>query len=271
MICAVPLPRLPAEKIVIAFAAALLCAVPARRSGAGGTVQLIAGAGPSTRVVQRFAVFLSELPEAKGYVFEVPERSIKHAGGLRSTRKYLFGRTGRPLTQEERAQGYEEIFLAKMPIAFVVGEGAGVRRLTPDQVCGLFTGMYTDWKQVGGNDAPVVVLSREPSEALFSVLKRELPCMNRVVDTPYVFKKDHLVVDMLLKRPQGRTAIGFGAARNFPRERILEVDGLSSGVNVGLVYRTENRDHPLVRAARELARSARWRAAVARMGLGWPC
>ncbi len=263
-------PRPTADKIALALAGVLLCVLPARWSRAGEAVQLIAGAGPSTRVVQRFAALLGGLPEAEGYVFEVPERSIKHAGGLRSTRKYLFGRTGRPLTADERARGYEEIFLAKMPIAFVAGEGAGVSRLTLEQVCGLFTGRYTNWKQVGGNDAPVVVLSREPTEALFSVLKRDVPCMNRVVDTPYVFKKDHLVVEMLLRRPQGRTAIGFGAARNFPPERILEVEGFSSGVNVGLVYRAENGDHPLVRAARELARSARWRDEVARMGLGWP-
>ncbi len=256
--------------LVTAIIAGWVCVSAAYRAGAEQRVQYIAGAGPSTRVVERFAVFLGRLPEAEGYVFEVPARSIKHAGGLRSTRKYLFGRTGRPLTPEERAQGYEEIFLAMMPIVFVAGEGAGVRRLTRDQICGLFTGMYTNWDQVGGNDAPVVLLSREPTEALFSVLKQDLPCMNRVADTPYVFKKDHLVVDVLLKRPQGRTAIGFGAVRNFPRERVLKVEGFSSGVNVGLVCRTENRRHPLVRAARKLARSARWRAEVARMGLGWP-
>lgn len=77
-------------------------------------------------------------------------------------------------------------------------------------------------------------------------------------------------VDSIKTTELGRAAIGFGAARNFPDAIRLEVKGFDSGVRLGLVFRTSNRDHPLVRAAREVAGSEQWRTTLKEMGLGLP-
>ena len=198
----------------------------------------------------------------------VPPKSIKHAGGIRSTEKNIFGRTGRPLTEEETSQGVEEIFLAKMPIAFVTGPGAGVDSLTLEQVCDIFTGRSLNWSDVGGSDNTITVVTREPTEALFQTLKKDVPCMNDIVETKYILKKDNHVVDMLSKSEDGRFAIAFGAARNFTDR--LTVSGFTSGVNLGLVYQTSKAGDPLVQAAIETARSDEWIAALKEMGLGAP-
>ena len=39
--------------------------------------------------------------------------------------------------------------------------GEKVKDLTLDQVKDIYTGKITNWKEVGGNDAPIVVVSRE--------------------------------------------------------------------------------------------------------------
>ena len=41
---------------------------------------VIAGAGPSTKIVEKFCQELSTQPVAAGYTFEVPPKSVKHAG-----------------------------------------------------------------------------------------------------------------------------------------------------------------------------------------------
>jgi len=57
-------------------------------------------AGPSTAIVKLFFEHFGQRPEAKGKTFLVPERSVKHKGGIRASGKHLFGRTGRPLSPQ---------------------------------------------------------------------------------------------------------------------------------------------------------------------------
>ncbi len=231
---------------------------------------VIAGAGPSTKVVMEFVKQLSKQEAAKGYSFTVPKKSAKHAGGIKNASKHVFGRTGRPLNEKEKAGDIEEIYLAKMPIAFIAGGKSGVKSLSINQICGIFTGKHKNWKEVGGNDASIVVITREPTEALFLTLKKDVPCMNRVINTKYVMKKDDHVINFMKTTTIGSRAIGFGAVKNFPEKPIISVKGFNSGVNLGLVYSKSNADHPLVKAAKKVARSDEWRAATKKMDVGWP-
>lgn len=84
-------------------------------------MQVVSGAGPPTKVVSLFIDLLAKTNAGKAYRFIVHQHSIKHIGGIRSTQKYIFGRTDRPLSEIEKAKGFEELFLAKMPIVFVAG------------------------------------------------------------------------------------------------------------------------------------------------------
>ena len=55
----------------------------------------------------------------------------------------------------------KEFKVALDGLAVVVNPKNPVSQLTLDQLAGVFTGKITRWKQVGGNDAQIVVLSRE--------------------------------------------------------------------------------------------------------------
>jgi len=46
-------------------------------------------------------------------------------------------------------------------LAVVVNLGNPVSQLTLDQLADIFTGKVTNWKEVGGNDLPILILSRE--------------------------------------------------------------------------------------------------------------
>lgn len=73
----------------------------------------------------------------------------------------------RPIKEEERAaaqaNGIEpvEFVVAIDALAVIVHPDNPVSALTIDQLADIFTGRITNWKEVGGNDAPIVLLSRE--------------------------------------------------------------------------------------------------------------
>lgn len=237
-------------------------------STAVAETQVVAGSGTSTVAVQLFFANFAKQPPAQGYEFYVPETSIKHAGGVKSAETNLFGRTGRPLSEDERNLGKADILLAKVPIAFCVGTAAGVKTLSVKQLERIFTGQAVNWKEFGGADSQIVTVGRERSESVFSELRNELPFFEQA-RFRVVFDNDNKVIDFM-KSPPGQYSITFGARSNLVSAglKIVSLTGLvEPGVRLGLVYDKKNSDHPLVKAAIKYARSEDWRKQVLAAGL----
>jgi len=170
--------------------------------------QIVAGAGPSEEICKLFFTKFNELEGVEDYRFFVMEGSIKHNGGILNSNKYLFGRTGRPLKEEEKALGKKEIFLGQVPIAFAKGLEVNVSKLTMEQIEKIFTGQIKNWQDVGGQDAAILLVGREPTEALFLALKEEYPSFKEV-QFEKTFNRDDEVTQFL-SSPYGRHAIAFG-------------------------------------------------------------
>lgn len=227
--------------------------------------QIVAGAGPSTEICKLFFNKLNKLEGVEDYKFNVMESSVKHKGGLLNSEKYIFGRTGRPLTDKEKALNKEEIFLAKVPITFSKGLEVGIDSLTIDEVTKIYKKEIVNWTEVGGPDAPILLVGREPTEALFMTLKQEYPFFNEVAFDK-VFKKDNDVM-FFLSSPDGRYAIAFGAKPNFESYNIFNVEGFSSGVSVGLVYDLKNENSEIVQLAKQYSSSEDWKNEVAKTSM----
>ena len=71
------------------------------------------------------------------------------------------GLSSRALKDEEKAAGLKETILAYDGIAIIVHPDNPVADLTLEQIAQLYTGEITNWKDVGGNDAEVVLIGRE--------------------------------------------------------------------------------------------------------------
>lgn len=245
------------------------CMVILCNSSVAATKQVIAGAGPSTKIVQLFTDSFSKLPAAKEIEFEVPPKSSKHKGGIVSSNYNFFGRTGRPLNAKEKELNKEEIILARVPIAIVVGKATGITQLTLSQLESIIRGNIINWKEVGGEDNRIIIVGRETSEALFSVLKQDYTFFEQA-NFEVSFNKDNHVVDYFKKNPESKYAIGFGAMPNFvgvDEINILTIEGFESGVSLGLVYDIKNRFHPVVIAADKHAKSQVWKDIVIQNGL----
>ena len=71
------------------------------------------------------------------------------------------GLSSRALKDEEKAAGLKETVLAYDGIAIIVHPDNPVSDLSIEQIAKLYTGEITNWKDVGGNDAEVVLIGRE--------------------------------------------------------------------------------------------------------------
>lgn len=111
---------------------------------------------------------------AEEYQLEHPDVQISVSGGGTGTGITALingtvdiANASRAIKEEEiadaKAQGIDpyEIVVASDAIAVIVNPENPVDRLTMDQVSRIYQGLITNWKEVGGEDRPIVCLSRE--------------------------------------------------------------------------------------------------------------
>jgi len=72
-----------------------------------------------------------------------------------------FGALSRNVKDEEKASVTEEFVIAKDGVAVVVNPASTIENLTIEQIKKIYVGEIKNWKEVGGEDAPIVVVSRE--------------------------------------------------------------------------------------------------------------
>ena len=71
------------------------------------------------------------------------------------------GLSSRALKDEEKKLGLKETTVALDGIAIIVNNDNPVKDLTIEQIADIYTGKITNWKEVGGNDAEIVLIGRE--------------------------------------------------------------------------------------------------------------
>lgn len=93
------------------------------------------------------------------------------------------GLASRSLKDEEKAKGLEETVLALDGIAIVVNPKNKVKNLSLEDIAKIYKGEITNWKEVGGDDAEIVLIGREAGsgtrDGFESITKTEDLCKYR--------------------------------------------------------------------------------------------
>lgn len=71
------------------------------------------------------------------------------------------GASSRNLKEEEKAGGLKEVIFAYDGIAVAVNPANSVADITLEDLVKIYSGEITNWNQLGGNDATIIVVSRE--------------------------------------------------------------------------------------------------------------
>ena len=71
------------------------------------------------------------------------------------------GLSSRTLKDEEKAKGLKETVLAYDGIAIIVNPENPISELSLEEIAKVYTGEITNWSELGGNDAEIVLIGRE--------------------------------------------------------------------------------------------------------------
>ena len=102
------------------------------------------------------------------------------------------GMSSRVLTAAETA-ALNEYVVANDGIAIIVNPQNPVKNLTKAQAADIFLGKIKNWKEVGGNDAPILVQTRETGSGTLSTLSELLLEKAAVVSTATPFTSSALI------------------------------------------------------------------------------
>ena len=134
------------------------------------------------------------------------------------------GLSSRALKDEEKAAGLKETILAYDGIAIIVHPDNPVSDLTIEQIAQLYTGEITNWKDVGGNDAQVVLIGREAAsgtrDGFESITGTKEKCLYRQELTS--------TGDVIAAVSQNPDAIGYASLASIKDSvKALSVDGVT--------------------------------------------
>lgn len=122
----------------------------------------------------------------------------------------------RPMKQSERDKlkaRYNtlgvEVKVAKDGISIYLNEKNPVKELTLEQIKQIYTGKISNWKQVGGNDARIIVYGRENSSGTYTYFKDNVLGGDDYSSTMQSLPGTAAVVNAVVK---DANAIGFGGA-----------------------------------------------------------
>lgn len=130
----------------------------------------LAGCGKTTGTVSTDgSTSMEKVMEILGEVFQektgntVNYNPTGSGSGIQavSEKRCDIGLASRNLKDEEKANGLTGTVVAIDGIAIVVNKENPVSDLTVEQIAKLYTGEITNWKDVGGSDAEVVLIGRE--------------------------------------------------------------------------------------------------------------
>lgn len=124
----------------------------------GGSLVTISGSTSIGPLAEKLAMKYEEENDVK-----IEVNQIGSSAGITNAISGVsqIGMASRDLKQEEKDSNLQELIIAYDGIVVVAHPSNPVKNLTMEQVKQIFTGEVTNWKEVGGKDMEIVVVSRE--------------------------------------------------------------------------------------------------------------
>lgn len=156
------------KKILTGIIAAAVMVASLGMAGCGSkTTGDTAGSGSVTIAgstsVQPLSEAMAEVYMDKNSGVTVEVQGGGSGQGIKSIEEKIadIGSLSREVKDEEKASIAEEYVIAKDGVAVVVNSDVKTKDLNLEQIKDIYTGKITNWKEVGGDDKPITVVSRE--------------------------------------------------------------------------------------------------------------
>ncbi|MBK5211265.1 MAG: PstS family phosphate ABC transporter substrate-binding protein [Coriobacteriia bacterium] len=123
----------------------------------------------------------------------------------------------------------KETAVARDGIAVIVNSANSVKGLSTDQLGKIYRGETTNWKEVGGKDAPIVLLGRDTSSGTYEFFSTAVVGANaKYAKSMRSMQSNQSIVDEVKGNANAIGYVGMGYEN--PAISVLEVDGKAATV-----------------------------------------
>lgn len=141
------------------------------------------------------------------------------------------GAVSRDLKPEEAALGLKFYLLSTDGLAIATHGDVNVKSITSAQVAGIYSGAITSWKDLGGNDAPIIVLDRSEDESAKIILRKYILGTAPNVPTASVMFLESDMIKALGDTANSIGYLSYGACiAQSLKVDILKLDGVAPSV-----------------------------------------
>jgi phosphate transport system substrate-binding protein len=176
---------------------------------------------------------------AKAYMTKNPSDSIhvlmdsmSNTGGMEGVK---LGRlTIGLVTDEPKGADKERLVyraVGRTPTAVAVNKALSVNNLSEAQVCDIFSGKIKSWKDVGGSDAKIMVLTRKKDDANTETIRENMACFKNLQITAEAIAlvRGSEVLDSLDKRSHTVGIVNVGTSLSERQNvKALSIDGIAA-------------------------------------------
>lgn len=221
-------PRRQAIRAAVAAAVVVTLAACGRSEQAKGAEALkLTVVGSST-----IAPLMSEL--AKVYEADHPGARIDvqsggSSRGVTDVRQGTarLGMVSRELKPDESDLG--KLLIAKDGLALIVHKSNPVSALSKEQVVGIYTGSITNWKQVGGQDQPISVVSKAEGRSTLEIFSHYFGVKYKDIKAQVVIGDNQQGIQTVSVTPAGIGYVSIGTAEYEAAHgasiRLISLDG----------------------------------------------
>ncbi len=149
------------------------------------TINVAGSGGMITLMTELAKAYMAKHP---GDTINIWQNSIEAKGGIMGAYegRLDLGMSARYLTKEEIALGLSSFEIAKVASVVAVNSSVPIRSITSSQVCAIYSGEIKNWKQLGGNDAPIKAFTRPDADSTKLVVRDGIKCFENLREGPHV-------------------------------------------------------------------------------------
>lgn len=167
------------------FCAVVILMLTAHNAFADARIR-IAGAGGMISLVTELAK--AYMAENKNVVIEVNQNSIESKGGVMSASegKVEIGMSARPLKDDEKGLGVQAVEIARLATVVGVNRSVALKDISSVDLCRIYEGKVTNWKDLGAGKDPVLALTRPDKDATKETVRMYVPCFKDLNEASWV-------------------------------------------------------------------------------------
>lgn len=196
----------------------------------GGKGQELRVVGSST--IQPILEEAAPLFEAKHPGLKVVIEGGGSSAGIKAGREGgdNIGMTSRALKEEEKDLTATKI--ADDGIAIIVHKENPLTNITKEQVIKLYTGEATDWSAIGGNKAPVTLITKEEGRSTLELFAKHFEVEGKIKKDAIVIGPNGQAIKTVEGNPNSIAYVSIGSAEKAVEQgspiKLLSLDGVAA-------------------------------------------